>query len=61
MNAAENLAAAWQERADRATAELGHANTGWALFTPQRISDVLTERTTALRQVAYWRGIGGAR
>lgn len=52
------LAAAWQQRADGAAAELEHVKTGWALFKPERIQQLLDDHATAVRWVAYWRGIG---
>lgn len=56
--AAENLVAAHIERAERVDVELQHVRTGWALFTPQRVNDLIDERNRAVTWVHYWTGVG---
>ena len=56
--AAENLAHAWQGRAQRAVADLQAAQQAPALFKPEWSDRALAELRRAQQQLNYWLGIG---
>lgn len=56
--AAMNLALAWQQRGNRAAAEMFLAADRPALFKPERVAELQIEGRRAVAWVGYWTGIG---
>jgi hypothetical protein len=62
MTAAQNLAMAWAARATRARETLLYVRTGWTLFKPEYIQDLIDEANEATAQATFWAGqTGGPR